>query len=487
MSFFRVLLALLISGGIAYGLYRAVDGQGVERVVEAVRTEIEDPDRDADADDPDAMALAEGAEDAEPGADAAQEEPMALAEDAADAEPGADTADEEPMALAEDAADTGGTQVARLTENPSDTDEGESAGDDVADDAPEVEADGTQAARPTGNPSGTDEGESAGDEDVADGTGTAMEQIERLMEAPADAVDTARAVGASMAEAGASATEAVREAVGEAVEEAATAPAAATETEIVARLDSQAGTGDAQAAPLTENPSGTDEGESAGDDPDGTAPGVEAAATQVARLTENPSDTDEGEGTGDDEVAPGTDDAQAARLTGNPSDTDEGEGTGDEEADTFTARTEANIAAPARSATPAQPAAPGADAEEIGDTEDASLPSVRLAAATGDSVDALDIVMGGMTYREALATLIDAGWTPRADTGRATREGEPNAAEAVLLEAGYAELEGCKGDERPICRFEFVDGDRRIAAILTAGAGTDPNVIDAFLMDIRAE
>lgn len=120
------------------------------------------------------------------------------------------------------------------------------------------------------------------------------------------------------------------------------------------------------------------------------------------------------------------------------------------------------------------------------------LPAARLAAASGTaasdtggtSTAALDIVKGGMNYIEARETLIGAGWSPRLP---ATRSAGPNAAENTMIEAGYGELEGCNDSERPICRFEFVDGEKRIAAVLTAGGGTDPSVIDAFLMTIRAE
>lgn len=120
------------------------------------------------------------------------------------------------------------------------------------------------------------------------------------------------------------------------------------------------------------------------------------------------------------------------------------------------------------------------------------LPAARLAAASGTaasdtggtSTAALDIVKGGMNYIEARETLIGAGWSPRLP---ATRPAGPSAAENAMIEAGYGELEGCNDSERPICRFEFVDGEKRIAAVLTAGGGTDPSVIDAFLMTIRAE
>jgi len=292
MSFFRVLLALLISGGIAYGLYRVVDGQGVERAVEAVRTEIEEP-REA----------------------------------------------------------TTGTETAALSENPSDTDEGEG----------------------TAMPGETEES------DTAPATDT---------DRPAEASDTA----------------------------AATPEAEPTDT--------------------------TDEGES----------------------TDTPGDTET--------AAVATEGDSASGAT---SSSDNGAATVENSTDT-------PLDTPLD--TPTDADADPTDEGESAETETAALPAARLAGTTSGSVDALKIVTGGMKYREALATLIDSGWQPRTLT---TREGEPNAAEATLLEAGYAELEGCKGDERPICRFEFVDGEKRIAAVITAGTGTDPGVIDAFLMDIRAE
>ncbi len=116
-----------------------------------------------------------------------------------------------------------------------------------------------------------------------------------------------------------------------------------------------------------------------------------------------------------------------------------------------------------------------------------ALPAARIEESGGGasgSTEALDVVAGGMAYDEARATLIEAGWTPRVPALRAE---VPDEAEAALIEAGYTELKGCEAGERPICRFEFVDGERRIAAVLTRGTGTDPSVVDAFLMDIRAE
>ena len=123
------------------------------------------------------------------------------------------------------------------------------------------------------------------------------------------------------------------------------------------------------------------------------------------------------------------------------------------------------------------------DAVEMSDRTD-TADAAETTDATGTATAALGIVNSGMNYVEARETLIEAGWSPRLP---ATRSGGPNEAENAMIEAGYGELEGCNDADRPICRFEFVDGENRIAAVLTAGATTDPTVIDAFLMNIRAE
>jgi|GEM_PF-5869890 len=121
------------------------------------------------------------------------------------------------------------------------------------------------------------------------------------------------------------------------------------------------------------------------------------------------------------------------------------------------------------------------------ETQAALLPTTRIEASESvatDSTDALTVVSGGMSYAEARETMIASGWQPRIPALRAE---VPDSTESALIEAGYAELEGCDESERPLCRFEFVDGQKRIAAVITRGTGTDPSVADAYLMNIRAE
>lgn len=305
MSFFRVLLALLISGGIAYGLYRAVDGQGVERVVEAVRTEIE--------------------------------------------EPKGTSSEAETATLAE----------------------------------PDTQA---------GNSSGTD-------------------------------------------------------------------------TDDNAETSSETGESETAAAPVAETEQPAEPSES------------DVAASEA----ETPDETNNGQSEDGGEGATPSDDKQVAALASES----ESENKSVSE-NNWAAKVESSVEA---GADLDKPMVEKTDSDDGGESkgagaEIAALPAVQIAGATSDSVDALKIVTGGMKYREALATLTNAGWQQRVVTDR---EGEPNAAETALLEAGYAELEGCQGNDRPICRFEFIDGQKRIAAVITAGTGTDPNVIDAFLMDIAVE
>lgn len=123
---------------------------------------------------------------------------------------------------------------------------------------------------------------------------------------------------------------------------------------------------------------------------------------------------------------------------------------------------------------------PPAEAEAQAGT---TLPSAASEVSASGSVNALKVVSGGMAYSEARKTMIEAGWTPRV-IDSASRIGKLYASEEGLLEAGYDELEGCSGGERAICRFEFIDGNSQIAAVITAGSDGDPLVIDAFLMDI---
>ena len=306
MSFFRVLLALLISGGIAYGLYRAVDGKGVERVVEAVRAEIETPNgagESADADSAEAPETPETAETTE----AAEAEPVAPA----------------------------------------------ASGDDAA--------------------------------ALAEGTESADADAEPAADAPAEPVAETQDGSESGTEEGANFTE-------------------RTEAKIADAMQ--------QGIAPTEQPA-----------PEETVQAEAPVENDVPRILPLPSPPDA--------ILP--DDVQAPTAL----------------------------------------------------EDQTALPAARIAAEDStDRTDVLSAVSNGMTYAEARATLIDAGWIPRIPTAAIA---EPDANESALIEAGYIELEGCKGDERPFCRFEFIDDDNRIAAILTAGAGTDPSVIDAFLMNTRTE
>ena len=345
MSFFRVLLALLISGGIAYGLYRAVDGKGLDRVVEAVRTEIAVP-----------LGLGTAAPEGE------EPETAALAADTDDAEAGS-----APVAGTDDDEESGGTETAAAPADRIADEEGEG-------DAEGGAAPGTDSA--SGNNWTAVVTASTGDE-----TGAADDPVIRD---PGTADATAESASGDTGTADA------------ATDDAPGAPAS--------------GEGDTSAA----------------------APAAPAPAT-------------------------GEDDTLAVAIAPLPD-------------------------------MPAQPAAPAADisvtAAETDGGETPSLPALAIGTATNDSIKALDVITGGMSYVEARATMIESGWTPRIPD---TRAEEPNATEAALIEAGYGEIEGCREGERPLCRFEFVDGERRIAAVLTAGTGTDPSVIDAFLMNIRAE
>jgi len=350
MSFFRVLLALLISGGIAYGLYRAVDGKSLDRVVEAVRTEIAVP-----------LGLGTAAPEGE------EPEAAALAADTDDAEAGSESSE---------SAETGSAPVA-------------GTGDDE-------ESDGTETAAAPAEQIADEEGDAEGE--AAPGTDSASGNNW-----------TAVVTASTGDETGAADDSMVRD------------PGTADETAESANGD----TGTADAA--------TDDATGALASGEGDTPAAAPAPPA------------------------GEDDTLAVAIAPLPD-------------------------------MPAQPAAPAADisvtAAETDGGETPSLPALAIGATTNDSIKALDVITGGMSYVEARATMIESGWTPRIPD---TRAEEPNATEAALIEAGYGEIEGCREGERPLCRFEFVDGERRIAAVLTAGTGTDPSVIDAFLMNIRAE
>ena len=314
MSFFRVLLALLISGGIAYGLYNAVDGKGVESVVEAVRTEIDAPDDEA----------ADGAAD----------------DTAAETASGADDTTTETAAL--------------------------SASDDT---------DGEAEAETEAEAAGDNPNTAAGDGDTS---------------------ETAQANGN-------------------------------------AEADATTGDDDESVATLSEDTGGDNNLE--GDAEEDVAAESEAANSSGGNAENN-----------------------VPRIAALPS--------------------------PPEAVLPDDAQAPAALEEPAALEDQSALPAARIAGSTSDSVDALQVVNGGMSYGEARETLIGAGWTPRVPEWRT----DPvDGAETALIEAGYAELESCNADERPLCRFEFVDGEKRIAAVVTRGTGTDPSVIDAFLMNIKAE
>ena len=78
--------------------------------------------------------------------------------------------------------------------------------------------------------------------------------------------------------------------------------------------------------------------------------------------------------------------------------------------------------------------------------------------------------------------LVEAGWSPRELTEE-ERLDALDEKEKTLIDAGYVELEGCESYARMVCRFEFLDGKGKIAAVLTSGEDT-PEVIDAFVMDV---
>jgi len=89
----------------------------------------------------------------------------------------------------------------------------------------------------------------------------------------------------------------------------------------------------------------------------------------------------------------------------------------------------------------------------------------------------------GTSYADAREMLVEAGWSPRELTDE-TRLDALDDNEKGLVDSGFAELEGCETYARTVCRFEFLDGEGKIAAVLTAGKET-PSVIDAFVMDVR--
>ncbi len=177
------------------------------------------------------------------------------------------------------------------------------------------------------------------------------------------------------------------------------------------------------------------------------------------------------------------------------------------EAQSFTERTEAAVNAagaqetqetPELTITRSEPApeapsestpetATEAAAETASETAPAAVETeteTSASAASAGSTEVLGTVTSGMNYAEARQAMVDAGWQPRS-IDAADRTGIIKDSEQALLTSGYEELEGCSDAARPICRFEFIDGGDRIAAVITAGADSDPSVIDAFLMNVR--
>lgn len=137
-------------------------------------------------------------------------------------------------------------------------------------------------------------------------------------------------------------------------------------------------------------------------------------------------------------------------------------------------------------------------ATDTADASDTMAQAATAAAATGaaaaggsaaatvvGSTDVLGAITDGRNYAAARQAMVEAGWQPRS-LDAASRTADIKDSEEALLALGYDELEGCNDAERPICRFEFIDGGDRIAAVITAGADSDPSVIDAFLMDVSA-
>jgi hypothetical protein len=105
------------------------------------------------------------------------------------------------------------------------------------------------------------------------------------------------------------------------------------------------------------------------------------------------------------------------------------------------------------------------------------------AAPAGRAIAGFEGLNAGAAYADGRAALIEAGWQPRT-LSEGDRADPLDAGEAALVEAGYGELEGCESYARTVCRFEFVDGEGKIAAVLTAGAD-EPKILDAFMMDVE--
>jgi len=127
---------------------------------------------------------------------------------------------------------------------------------------------------------------------------------------------------------------------------------------------------------------------------------------------------------------------------------------------------------------------PPAEETDEASTEaaDSSSGTSMSAAISSREIAGFDGLSAGSSYADARPLMVEAGWSPR-ELDETTRLDALDENEQKLVDAGYAELEGCETYARTICRFEYVDGEGKIAAILTAG--DDATVIDAFLMDVR--
>lgn len=102
------------------------------------------------------------------------------------------------------------------------------------------------------------------------------------------------------------------------------------------------------------------------------------------------------------------------------------------------------------------------------------------------SAAALEQLSYGMTFADARDFLLSNGWQPRS-LRRSARPDEVAGIEAQLIDAGFDELVNCDEAERALCRFEFVDGNDKIAAVLTRGRDAQPIVVDSFRMTLETQ
>ena len=124
---------------------------------------------------------------------------------------------------------------------------------------------------------------------------------------------------------------------------------------------------------------------------------------------------------------------------------------------------------------------PSAPAEES-TAESVETTTAASSAGSGRELTGFTGLTAGTEYAEARPVLVEAGWMPR-ELDDTTRLDALDENEQKIVDAGYTELEGCETYARTICRFEYVDGEGKIAAILTAG--DKMSVIDAFVMKVR--